>query len=121
MIKQAADHVGQKDDWDRVTLADAGYRSGSNLEECDLSRHKKTSANTPITKNTLATMQTRTAIYALKGRNLPTEEAVRKGTKHGSTGPKELCARGAQPSASVLKKARTPRRDFGPPLGIDGH
>lgn len=40
MIEQAADNVGQKDDGDRVTLADAGYHSGSNLEECDLNRHQ---------------------------------------------------------------------------------
>lgn len=34
MIERAADNVAEKDDGSRVTLADAGYHSGSNLERC---------------------------------------------------------------------------------------
>ena len=40
MIEQAADNVGKKDDGDRVTLADAGYHSGSNLDRCVQNGHQ---------------------------------------------------------------------------------
>ena len=39
MIEQAANNVGEKDDGSRVTLADAGYHSGSNLERCAQNGH----------------------------------------------------------------------------------
>ena len=40
MIEQAAENIGTMDDGDRVTLADAGYHSGSNLEQCVQNGHQ---------------------------------------------------------------------------------
>ena len=40
MIEQAAENIGTMDDGNRVTLADAGYHSGSNLEQCAQNGHQ---------------------------------------------------------------------------------